>query len=230
MRRSSTFGFLPLIVCVASSLAAGQTYTVEGANRYVAAKNWNGLLRYSKQRDSQSTLASRRFRDFHRIGRVAGGATFFFKRLNAIRELMGAVAALEESTTNQDQLNQEVRRCSARQNLRFPSRLLSAPLARRRLQTNLATHAGLPTHNMGIETTVIVAHRLVAHLAVTLVCHLALLAGQNQMAGDGEIRASVGLPYASAEITSSVGRRICINPSIVRNNEPVHLKNASKKC
>jgi tetratricopeptide (TPR) repeat protein len=48
MRRSSTFGFLPLIVCVASSLAAGQTYTVEGANHYVAAKNWNGLLRYSK--------------------------------------------------------------------------------------------------------------------------------------------------------------------------------------
>lgn len=51
MLRSSIFrplGFLPLIVLLAASALAAQTYTVEGANRFVAEKNWNALLRYSK--------------------------------------------------------------------------------------------------------------------------------------------------------------------------------------
>ncbi len=51
MLRSSIFrplGFLPLLVMLAAGAAAAQMYSVEGANRYVAAKNWNGLLRYAK--------------------------------------------------------------------------------------------------------------------------------------------------------------------------------------
>jgi hypothetical protein len=41
-------------------------------------------------------------------------------------------------------------------------------------------------------TSVTVARRLVARLAVTLVCRLALLAGQHQMAGDGFVRIGRG--------------------------------------
>ena len=41
-------------------------------------------------------------------------------------------------------------------------------------------------------TSVTVARRLVARLAVTLVCRLALLAGQHQMAGDDRLRSRRG--------------------------------------
>src|ERR1700719_4184620 len=71
--------------------------------------------------------------------------------------------------------------------LPLPLELFSAPPSRRRLRPRIAPPMLSDRRSTTSSLTTTLVRRPAARLAVTLVCRLALLARQNQTAGDGEI-------------------------------------------